>query len=154
MKKSLLDTFVKTVKSEQRNKFVEPSKREPLFIDASFDKNTKTFIKFNREAKLQNTSSNRLGQRSTQMKKEISELKEKIRRMEEEAEYSFKIDSWARQEIKELKERLDSIPPPLEDAPFESPKSIIQGQTTAQMQGLAGMKIMAIRYQKYYVKSN
>lgn len=29
---------------------------------------------------------------------------------------------------------------------------MIQGQTTAQMQGLAGMKIMAIRYQKYYVK--
>jgi hypothetical protein len=72
--------------------------------------------------------------------------------MEDEAEYSFKIDSWARQEIKELKKRLDSIPPPLEDAPLESPRSIIQGQTVAQMQGLAGMKIMAIRYQKYYVK--
>jgi hypothetical protein len=56
MKKSLLDTFVKTVKSEQRNKTVELPKRETLFIDASFDKNTKTFIKFNREAKLQNTS--------------------------------------------------------------------------------------------------
>jgi hypothetical protein len=43
--------------------------------------------------------------------------------MEEEAEYSFKIDSWARQEIREIRERLDSIPPPLEDAPFESPKN-------------------------------
>jgi hypothetical protein len=72
--------------------------------------------------------------------------------MEEEAEYSFKIDSWARQEIREIKERLDSIPPPLEDAPFESPRSIIQGQTTAQMQGLTAMKIMPIRYQKYYVR--
>jgi hypothetical protein len=72
--------------------------------------------------------------------------------MEDEAEYSFKIDPWARQEIKELKERIDSIPPPLEDAPFESPKSIIQGQTIAQMQGLTGMKIMPIRYQKYYFK--
>jgi len=70
------------------------------------------------------------------MKKEITELKEKIKRMDDEAEYSFKIDSWARQEIKELKEKLDSIPPPLEDVPLESPRPIIQGQTIAQMQGL------------------
>jgi hypothetical protein len=123
-----------------------------LFIDASFDKNANFFIKFNRESKLQNASVTDLAREVLQMKKEIFELKEKIRRMEEEAEYNFKIDSWARQEIKELKEIIDSVPPPLEDAPFEGPRSVIQGQTTVEMQGLAGMKIMAIRYQKYYVK--
>jgi hypothetical protein len=30
------------------------------------------------------------------LEKEISGLKEKIKRMEEEVEYRFKIDSWAR----------------------------------------------------------
>jgi chromosome segregation ATPase len=152
MKNSLLDTFVKIVKTEQRNKNVEPPRRKPLFIDSSFDRNTNTFTKFNREAKLQNTSITDLAKEILLLKKEISELKEKFKRMEEEAEYSFKIDSWARQEIRELKEKLDSIPPPLEDTPFESPKSIIQGKTTAQMKGLTGMKIMPIRYKKHYVR--
>jgi len=103
MKNSLLDTFVKTVKTDQRNKTVESSKREPLFIDAYYDRNTKTFIKFNREEKLQNTSVNDLAKEVLLLKKEVFELKGKIKRMEEEAEYSFKIDSWARQEIREIK---------------------------------------------------
>jgi len=47
---------------------------------------------------------------------------------------------------------LDSIPPPLEDAPFESPKSILQGQTTAHMQGITTMRIMPIKFQKYQVR--
>ena len=93
MKNSLPDTFVKTVKTEQRNKTVEFSKREPMFIDASYDRNTKTFIKFNREAKLQNTSVTDLAKEVLLLKKEVSELKGKIKRMEEEAEYRFKIDS-------------------------------------------------------------
>jgi len=56
MKNLLLETFLKTVKIEQRSKNVESSRREPLFLEYSFDKNTKTFIKYNKEAKLQNTS--------------------------------------------------------------------------------------------------
>jgi hypothetical protein len=40
--------------------------------------------------------------------------------LEGDAEFSFKIDSWARQEIREIKEKLESLPPPLEDAPFET----------------------------------
>jgi hypothetical protein len=45
-------------------------------------------------------------------------LKGKINKMEEEAEYSFNIDSLARKEIEEIKERLDSILSPLEDVPI------------------------------------
>lgn len=99
MKTSLLETFVKTVKARQRTKTIESSKREPLFINASYDRNTKTFIKYNEEAKLQNTSVTDLAKEMLLLKKEVTELKEKIKRMETEAEFSFKIDSWARQEI-------------------------------------------------------
>ena len=66
--------------------------------------------------------------------------------MEEESEYNFKIDSWEKQEIREIRDQLDSRPPPLEYAPFEKPK------TAAQPQGLATMKILPVRFQKYQVK--
>jgi hypothetical protein len=85
MKNSLLETFVKTIKVEQRSKTIESSKREPLFVDASYDRNTKTFIKYNREAKLQNTSMTDLAKEVLLLKREMSGLKEKIRKMEEEA---------------------------------------------------------------------
>ena len=80
------------------------------------------------------------------LRKEVTELKEKLKKMEEECDYNFKIDSWARQEIREIRDQLDSRPPPLEDAPFENPKS------SAQLQGLTSMKILPIRFQKYQVK--
>jgi hypothetical protein len=48
-----------------------------LFIDASFDKNTKTYIKFNREPRLQNTSVTDLAKEVFSLKKEVCELKEK-----------------------------------------------------------------------------
>jgi len=151
MKNSLLDSFLKAVRTTQRARSIESSKREPLFIDASFDKNTKTFIKFNKEAKLQNTSVTDLAKEVIFIKKEVTELKGKIKKMEEEAEYSFKIDSWARKEIAEIKERLDSILPPLEDVPIQNP-NIVAPNTTAYMQGLTAMKIMPIKLQKYQVK--
>jgi len=53
MKNSLLETFFKTVKAKQKSKHSEIPKIQPLFIDASFDKNTKTYIKFNREPRLE-----------------------------------------------------------------------------------------------------
>ena len=118
MKNSLLKTFIKTVKAEQKGKNFKIPKRQPLFLDASFDKNTKTYIKFNRETKLHNISVIELAKEVILLRKEVSELKETINRLDDET--SFKVDSWARQEIKQIKERLDSIPPPLEDAPFET----------------------------------
>jgi hypothetical protein len=80
-----------------------------LFLDASFDKNTKTYIKFNREPKMQNISVTDLAKEVLFLRKEVSELKEKIRNLEGDSEFSFKIDSWARQEIKNIKERLNQF---------------------------------------------
>lgn len=76
-------------------------------------------------------------------------MKEKLRKLEEESEDSYKVDSWVRQEIRDIRIQLDSIPPPLEDVPIEErPKS------AAQLQGLSAMKILPIRFQKYQVKIN
>jgi hypothetical protein len=114
-------------------------RRKPLI-------NTKTFIKYNKEAKLQNTSVTDLAKEMILLRKEVTGLREKLRKMEEESECSFKIDSWARQEIRQIRDELDSRPQPLEDAPFENLKS------SSQLQGLTAMKILPIRFQKYQVK--
>lgn len=85
MKNSLLETFIKTVKTKQKNKHSELPKRRPLFIDASFDRNTKTYIKFNREPKLQNTSLTNLAKEVFSLKKEVCDLKENVKRIEGDA---------------------------------------------------------------------
>jgi hypothetical protein len=81
------------------------------------------------------------------LRKEVTYLKEKFRKLEEEFEDSDKVDSWARQEIKDIRNQLDSRPPTLEDAPIEQ-----RPKTSAQLQGLSAMKILPIRFQKYQVK--
>jgi hypothetical protein len=96
------------------------SKRQPLFLDASFDKNTKTYIKFNREPKLQNISITYLAREISSLKIEIASIRRDLNILQQEVETGYPIDSWARQEINLIKERIESIPPPLEDAPFET----------------------------------
>ena len=96
MKNSLLETFLKSIKTEQRSRYAESSKREPLFLEASFDRNTKTFIKYNKELKLQHTSVTDLAREMILLRKEVTDLKEKLRKLEEESEDSYKVDSWAR----------------------------------------------------------
>lgn len=81
------------------------------------------------------------------LRKEVTDLKEKFRKLEEEFEDSDKVDSWARQEIRDIRNQLDSRPPTLEDAPIEQ-----RPKTSAQLQGLSAMKILPIKFQKYQVK--
>lgn len=76
-------------------------------------------------------------------------MKEKLRKLEEESEDSYKVDSWVRQEIRDIRIQLDFIPPPLEDVPTEE-----RPKYAAQLQGLTAMKILPIRFQKYQVKIN
>jgi hypothetical protein len=149
MKKSLLEAFIKTIKTKQKEKGYELPKRQPLFLDASFEKNTKTYIKFNREPKLQNISVTDLANELTSLRKEVYEIKESITRIQGEIELSYPVDAWAKQEIKLIKDKLESFPPPLEDAPFEN---LIQEQTSEEMQGIPGMQVLPIKYQKYYIK--
>jgi hypothetical protein len=114
MKSSLFETFLKTMKTGQGLKDPEiPSREEnkPLFLEASFERNTKSFIKHNKEEKVQHTSITDLSKEITFLKKEVAELKSKLRKFEEESEDSYKVDSWARQEIRMIKEQLESLPP-------------------------------------------
>ena len=102
MKSSLFETFLKTMKTGQGLKDPEiPSRAEnkPLFLEASFERNTRSFIKHNKEAKLQHTSIVDLSKEITFSKKEVVELKAKLREFGKESEDSYKVDSWARQEI-------------------------------------------------------
>lgn len=112
-------------------------------------KNTKTYIKFNRETKLQNISVTDLANEISSLKKQVWDIKENLAKIQGEIEVSYPVDAWARQEIKIIKERLESLPPPLEDAPFEKN---LQEQTSEEMQGMPGMQVLPIKYQKYYIK--
>ena len=76
-------------------------------------------------------------------------MKEKLRKLEDKSEDSYKVDSSAREEIRDIRIQLDSRPPPLEDAPIEE-----RPKTVAQLQGLSAMKILPIGFQKYQVKIN
>jgi hypothetical protein len=120
IRSSLLEAYIKAVKTEQKGKGSDMSKRQPLFLDASFDKNTKTYIKFNREPKLQNISITYLAREISSLKIEIASIRRDLNILQQEVETGYPIDSWARQEINLIKERIESIPPPLEDAPFET----------------------------------
>ena len=54
MKASLLDSFLKTMmKTTQKSHDETSSRKNPVFVDASFEKNTKSFIKHNRNERLQ-----------------------------------------------------------------------------------------------------
>ena len=97
-----------------------------MFSEASFDINTKNFIKYNKEAKLQHTSATNLAREMILLRKEVTDLKEKLKKLEEQSKDSYKVDSWARQEIRDIRDQLDSKPPPLEDVPFEKPKTAAQ----------------------------
>lgn len=149
MKNSLLDTFLKTMNVGQRHKGPESLNREgikPLFLEASFERNTKSFIKYNKEAKSQYTSIPQLAKEIISLKREVVELKSRLREFGEESTDSYKVDSWARQEIQMIKKLLESRPPPLEDAPIE-----IKTHSIAQLQGLNAMRILPVKFQKYHV---
>jgi hypothetical protein len=71
-----------------------------------------------------------------------------MKQYEEVSEYSYKVDSWARQEIKALKDQLKSLPPPLEDVPIEPER---HPHDLTHLQDLNAMKILTIQFQKYHV---
>ena len=122
MKKSLLESFLKTMTAGQKQSNPESSHKagiKPLFLEASFEINTRSFIKHNKETKLQHPSLMDLAKEVFYLKKEVVELKLKMKQYEEVSEDSYKVDSWARQEIKALKDQVESLPPPLEDVPIE-----------------------------------
>jgi len=96
IKNSLLETFLKSLNTEQRLKNPESLKKEiskPLFLEASFERNTKTFIKHNKEAKIQHTSVADFAKEIVFLKKEVVGLKNKLEKIEEESEESYKVDS-------------------------------------------------------------
>jgi len=145
MKTALLEAYVKAVKTEQKGKSSKIVKRQPLFLDASFEKNTKTYIKFNREPRLQDISVSDLAKEASKLKTKIGALRQNLDKLQLEVENGYPIDFWARQEINLLKEKLDSIPPPLEEAPFESPPR-------QELTGITRMQVLPISCQKYYIK--
>ena len=62
MKASLLDSFLKTMmKTTQKSHDETSLGNKPVFVDASFEKNTKSFIKHNRNERLQPLTLNDLG---------------------------------------------------------------------------------------------
>jgi predicted RNase H-like nuclease (RuvC/YqgF family) len=136
MKTALLESYIKAVKLEQKGKSVDIARKQPLFLDASYEKNTKTYIKHNREPKLQNIYVVDLAKEVSKMKMEIAALGRDLEHLQLEVDSGYPIDSWARQEIEIIKERIESLPPPLEDESFDN---IVQEKTTVELQGLGGM---------------
>jgi hypothetical protein len=100
MKKGLLESLLKTMASEHKQKDPRVSfstGTKPLFLDASFERNTKYFIKHNKETKVQHPSLNDLDKEVFYLKKEVAKIRLKINKYEETSEDSYKVDSWAHQ---------------------------------------------------------
>jgi hypothetical protein len=82
MKKYLLESFLKTMIAGQKKSNPKSSHKEgirPLFLEASFEINTKYFIKNNKETKLQHPSLTDLSKEVFYLKKEVVELKIKMK---------------------------------------------------------------------------
>ena len=90
MKSALLDTYIKTVKKGPG------FKKPPLFLEASYEKNTKTYMKFNREPKLQELSLSDVAADISLVKKDVAALKNQMESLQHEIEHAYPIDSWAR----------------------------------------------------------
>jgi hypothetical protein len=153
MKAALLETYIKTVRAAQKGQ--NPTARKPpLFLEASYEKNTKTYMKFNREPKPQNLTLSDLASDLSALKQAVADIQIKLNFLQQETEHSYPVDSWARQEILELKKRIDHIPPPLEDAPYstfvtkETPE---EGEQRSAVQAFSDMQVLTVSYQKYYV---
>ena len=83
MKSSLLDSFLKTMmKTTQKSHDETSSGKKHVFVDASFEKNAKSFIKHNRNEKLQPLTLNDLGKELNNLKREVSNLKHKVQGLE------------------------------------------------------------------------
>jgi hypothetical protein len=117
LKDSLLNTFVKATKGDTQGQ--TSIQRPALFLDTSYDKNIKTYMKFNREPKLQELSLVDLAKDVSGLKQEVYQLRRDLQILQQDVNHSYPVDHWARQEILMLQTRLDSIPPPLEDFPEE-----------------------------------
>lgn len=97
----------------------QPSKtsngKKPLFIDASYENNTKSFIKHTQAKDPQSLSINDIGKEIGLLKNDVAKLKYKVQKLEEQnnKENTYKVDLCARQEIKYLKDQLQF--PPLEE---------------------------------------
>jgi hypothetical protein len=61
MKASLLDSFLKTMVKTQQPTIATNSSKKPLFIDASFERNTKSFIRKKQNDKMRPLTINDLG---------------------------------------------------------------------------------------------
>lgn len=124
----LLDSFLKTMVKPYKP--TKSTSKKPLFVDAPFEKNTKSFIKHTINERRWPLTINDLGKEINCYKREAPKLKEKLQRMEEQSqgEYAYKIDLCARQEIKELKNQIKMVEvghPSLEDVPLNEETLIL-----------------------------
>ena len=96
MKKALLESFLKIMALEQKQKNPGTSSSagmKSLFLDASFERNTKSFIRHNKETKLQHPSLTNLSKEVLYLKDEVGELRLRLDQYEETTEDSYKVDS-------------------------------------------------------------
>jgi hypothetical protein len=96
MKKCLLESFLKTICSKQKQKdprVYSSIGTKPLFLDASFERNTKSFIKHNKKTKLQHPSLTDIAKEVFYLKKEVVEIQINLNQYEETSEDSYKIYS-------------------------------------------------------------
>lgn len=82
---------------------------------------------------MQNVSVSDLAREISSLKAEVASLRRDFNILQQEVEVGYPIDSWARQEINMIKERIEYIPPPLEDAPFEI---IVQEKSASELEGI------------------
>lgn len=145
MKKALLDAYVKIVKGKEVSQ-----RKPPLFLEASYERNTKSYMKFNREQKPQALTLTDLAANLSEIKKEVQSLKSQVNKLQDEIDHSYPVDHWARQEIMALRAKIDHIPLPLEDAEYEQAEASKPAESA--LEAFSNMQVLTISYQKYYVQ--
>jgi hypothetical protein len=149
MKAVLLDSFLKTMVKSQKPTTTTNSGKKPLFIYASFERNTKSFVRQNQNDKMRPLTINDLRKEINILKKEVAEIKQRLEKIgkESENEDGYKADSWDRQEIRGLQQQIQALQfmPPLEEIPQNANTSISTFETNS-IECLNSMRIMAIQH--------
>jgi hypothetical protein len=91
MKAALLDTYIKAMKTEQKSQ-ASGVKKQPLFLEASYEKNTRTYMKHNREPKLQELSISDLARDLSSLKVEVAAIRRDLDSLQQEVEHGYPID--------------------------------------------------------------
>jgi len=112
LKENLLSSFLRTMlKTTQPQGNTVQTGRQPIFIDASYERNTRSFMQKIRNERLQPLTIGDVSREINVLKSNVAELKDKVQRIENGTTEisSYKTDAWERQELWHLQAQMEFL---------------------------------------------